>query len=255
VRIVAFVPAHYPERFDWLAEAVVSAQSADRVLIVSTYERPRRAERWRKVDWVFDPDLQSTGSKYREAVRLTGPGDVIAILDDDDAWLPRKAAVLREEYRGPVSYFAHAAAVVRGCVPTGFLGPENANATMTAVRWELLTSAAVKPFFDRLEWACDPFLRYAALAARAPVRTSGAVLAHVRYHSANSSHAPSGYASFAEWQRRTAERYLAGWRLIEEMTRTVGDRPAEIQQKIDEFERLASAGGVRRRISYALSQS
>ena len=42
--VVAFIPAHYPERFGWLAEAMASAQSADRVLIISSVSAAGESE-------------------------------------------------------------------------------------------------------------------------------------------------------------------------------------------------------------------
>ena len=255
--MVAFIPAHFPERFPWVAEAVVSAQAADRVVVIASYPQPLKAARWRNVEWVHDASLSTPGSKYREAVRRTRRGDVLGALDDDDLWLPEKVPMVRSVFLGPgerVDYFAHAAATVREGVPSGILGPQNANGTMTVVRRDLLTSARVKPFFDRLEWGCEPFLRYAPLAVDARAELTNTVLAHVRYHDANSSHPPSGYRRFAEWQRSSSERYLAAWKLIEEMTRPLADRPPEVEEKIAEFTRLQELSAIGRSANYLLSQ-
>lgn len=253
-RLVAFIPAHFPERFHWLTDGVLSAQSADRILVVASYAQPLKAARWRNVDWVHNPSLVSTGSKYREAVRQTNPGDIIGILDDDDLWLPEKVRTIRKVFLGPVDYFGHAAAIVRGGIPTGILSPQNANSTMTVVRRDLLTSARVKPFLDRLEWGCEPFLRYAPLAMEGRIELSNAVLAHVRYHDANFSHPPTGYRRFIEWQRAISERYLSAWKLIDEMTRHLENRPKEIAEKIAEFTRIYELSLVGRSATYLFSQ-
>jgi hypothetical protein len=256
--IVAFIPAHYPERFLWLKEAMASAQSADRVLIISSYPQPLEAARWGKVEWCYRPELTTTGSKYREAVALTGSDDIIGVLDDDDLWLPEKVAAVRRMFvENPyLQYFAHAAATVREGVPTGLIPPESANGTMTVVRRSLLTSPNVKPFFDRLNWGCDPFLRYAPLAASAGCYRSNKVLAHVRYHEGNSSHPPTtDYKAFSEWQKTTARRFLSAWKLIDDMTRHVVNRPAEVQEKMDEFARLERMSPLTRRLAYWTAQA
>jgi hypothetical protein len=254
--VVAFLPAHFPERFPWLTEAVRSAQSADRILVVATYPEPLSAARWHRVKWVHDASLATPGSKYREAVRRIGPGEILAPLDDDDLWLPEKVPSVRRVLFGPgerVDYFAHAAATLRDGAPSGILGPREANGSMTALRRSVLTSARVRPFFERLEWGCEPFLRYAALAAQVRIETTEAVLAHVRYHDANSSHPPVGYRRFTEWQRATSERYLAGWKLIDEMTRRIPNRPPEIDEKISEFTRLVELSVIGRSANYLFS--
>jgi hypothetical protein len=256
-RLVVFIPAHFPERFPWLTEGVLSAQSADRILVIASYAQPLKAARWRNVDWVHNPSLVATGSKYREAVRQTNPGDIIGFLDDDDLWLPEKVRTIRSVFTRPgepVDYFAHAAAIVRGGIPTGILSPQNANSTMTVVRRGLLTSPRVKPFLDRLEWGCEPFLRYAPVATEGRIELSSAVLAQVRYHDANFSHPPTGYRRFIEWQRAISERYLSAWKLIEEMTRHLANRPKEIAEKIAEFTRIYELSLVGRSATYLLSQ-
>ena len=194
-------------------------------------------------------------------MQLTKPGDVIGVLDDDDLWLPDKVRTVREIFRGPAYYFAHRASIVRGDVPTAFIEPENANGSMIVMRRDLLTSPKVRPFFDRLEWGCDPFLRNAQIASGLPKEISATVLSHIRYHESNSSHVRSeeGYRTFAEQRKRNAERYLQAWELIGEMLEGAGlgkgPEMSEAVGKQTEFMEVLGSGRAKTWLSYRLSRA
>jgi len=258
--VVAFIPAHFPDRFQWLHEATGSAHLADRTLIISSYPRPVESANWNGVEWVHEPKSASTGSKYREMLRRTRPGEIVAVLDDDDLWLPEKVPVLGAVFSDKkTGYFAHAAATTRQhpsgeWMPTGIVPSTTPNGTATAFRREMLTHPFVKPFFDRLDWAVDPFLRYAAMVSGVGIHTTDMVLAHVRYHDNNMSHPPVEYREFAEWRKRSAARFLAGWTLIDEMTAGLPGRPSEVDEKVAEFRRLLHTNPLANRVAWALSR-
>jgi len=127
---------------------------------------------------------------------------------------------------------------------------------MITFRRSLTMRPEIRPFFERLNWGCDTFMRYASLLLPSDVsKFSYTVLSHVRYHEQNSSHPPKGgYREFEKWQKEVAARYLESWELIDEMFRAAGRRAEEAPEKIAEFQRLIDSNPIRRRISYALSQ-
>ena len=252
--LIAIIPAHYPRRWPWLQEAIRSAEDADRILVIADYEAPAEPRLASKVEWVTVPELLSTGSKYRKAAELTESDDILSIVDDDDWWHPQKVATVRRVFgeRPDLQYLAHSGAKMREGKLIGVLAPTNANATMISVRRSLLDHPRVRPFFRRLDWGGDAFLRYAPLAAGAPLERLRETLAYIRYHETNHTHPPDGYRNFVEWQRTEGAHHLAAWKLIAEMMQSTENRPAEIDGKIAEFARLVGMNPVLRMGRYLL---
>ena len=255
--LIAIIPAHYPERWPWLQRAIRSAEDADRILVIADYERPTEPRLTSKVDWVTVPELRTTGSKYRRAAELTDSDDILSIVDDDDWWHPQKVGTVRRVFgeRPDLQYLAHSGAKVREERIVGVLGPTEANATMISVRHGLLDDPRVGPFFRRLDWGGDSFLRYAPLAAGTSVELLPTTLAYVRYHDTNHTHPPDGYRNFVEWQRTDSTHHLAAWKLIAEMMQPTGRRPIEIDEKIAEFARRIDMSPVLRMGQYLLRRT
>ncbi len=252
--LVAVIPAHYPQRWPWLQEAIRSAEDADRILVIADYEEPEEPRLSSKVDWVTVPELRTTGSKYRKAAELTEPGDILSLVDDDDWWHPHKVATVRRVFgeRPELQYLAHSGAKMREGKRIGVLPPTSANATMISVRRGLLDHPRIRPFFRRLDWGGDAFLRYAPLAAGAPTETLPETLAYVRYHETNHTHPPDGYRNFVEWQRTESAHHLVAWRLVAEMMQPIENHPAEVEAKIAESARLVDMNPVLRMAHYLL---
>lgn len=256
MEFVAFVPAHFPERFSWLADSLPTlAERVDRVVVVASYAAPGPVPDG--VEWHHVPEATPTGRKYRYAVGLAHAGDVIGIMDDDDTWLPEKAEAVRRAFDYPrVGLFAHAAHVSRDGRYVMELPSSTPNGSMMVFRRDMMMSPRVLPYFDRLEWGADSFLRYAPLAASWDVVETEVPLAVVRYHEDNSSHVrATGYREFDRWQRTIALRYLRAWNLIDEMTTglregwgTEGE--GEVERKVAEFDRLYRMGAPRSLLHY-----
>ncbi len=256
-KVVAVVPAHYPQRWPWLKEAIRSAEQADRILVIADYQAPAEPLLASKVEWVTVPELRSTGSKYRKAAELTGSEEILSIVDDDDWWHPQKVETVRRVFgeRPDLQYLAHAGAEMRDGKLVGVLPATNANATMISVRRDLLDHPRVRPFFERMDWGGDVFLRYAPLAAGASFVRLPETLAYIRYHDANHTHPPDGYRNFVAWQRRESTHHLEAWKLVAEMMQPTVDRPAEIDEKIAEFARLIDMNPVLRMGRYLLRRA
>jgi hypothetical protein len=254
MNIVAVIPAHYPEREHWLHKAVASAEGSDRILIVSSYP-PQGAvpgSEWKTLE---AGDI-ATGAKYREAVRLTRPGDVLAFLDDDDFWRPGKVDWLRSVFSLPgVKYASHAGDIVGlngEILIEGGIRPEDPNASTIAISRDLLTAPEIRPFFDRLEWAADTFLSYVPdIVPGERAARSGRSLSAVRYHTSNMSHAPGRYRDFRTWYRKTGGRFRKGWELIDEMLRESNVVDLKVARKIREFQAMEKASRTRIALAYA----
>jgi hypothetical protein len=215
------VLAHDPARARWLKLAVASAleSGADEVVVVRPY----------------DSSLGDLDGRFRDVRTTEGPPggkhavgvesarcDVIAFLDDDDAWKPEKVGVVRERFgaRDDLVLFNHGYDVIDDA--DRFVRP----GTPLRGWWTLSSNLAVRrswatprtPVLRAAGWEADEvWVHLAEVDAPTGFEVSDRSLTRWRYHAGNVSRSHEGPS--AGFRTAHARLYPRWTRAEEEMLR------------------------------------
>jgi glycosyltransferase involved in cell wall biosynthesis len=239
--VTAVVLAH--DRRAFVADAVRSALAAapEEVIVVRNFSDPIVGSEGTYRD--VRCDVPETAEKHARGIEAA-TGDLIAFLDDDDLWDPRKVARLRQVWsdRSDLAYLAHAQRAVdaegrpvaalhpeyAGRDPGGFatwdrtdfrtlaerIWPGNGSSTVVAREFARTWLAPLR----QAGWSADTFWLVAAVLSGRPMTMLDEPLTQLRLHRENMSHARAASPDeFRARHRRQSERFARAFEAMTEL--------------------------------------